>query len=89
VEPEVLLLDEPASALDPVSALKIEELIRDLKKCCTVVLVTHNMQQAARVSDDTAFFLKGELIEFSSTESVFCRPKDRRTEGYVTGHLRP
>lgn len=85
--PEVLLMDEPTSALDPVSTLKIEELIKELKKKYTVVIVTHNMQQAARVSDDTAFFLEGELVEFASTDRIFCRPGDRRTERYITGRF--
>ena len=87
VEPEVLLLDEPTSALDPVSTLKIEELIKRLKKKYTVAIVTHNMQQAARVSDETAFFLMGELVEYSSTAALFSRPRDKRTEMYVTGHF--
>lgn len=85
VEPEVILMDEPTSALDPVSTLKIEELMSRLKKKYTVVVVTHNMQQAARISDDTAFFLMGELIEFDSTNRLFDRPRDRRTEAYITG----
>lgn len=87
VKPEVLLLDEPTSALDPVSTLKIEELIKRLKKKYTVVIVTHNMQQAARVSDETAFFLMGELVEYSSTAALFSRPGDKRTKMYVTGHF--
>lgn len=87
VEPEVLLMDEPTSALDPVSTLKIEELMEDLKKKYTVVVVTHNMQQAARVSDDTAFFLVGEMVEFESTQNIFSRPKDKRTENYITGRF--
>lgn len=87
VEPEVLLMDEPTSALDPVSTLKIEELVRKLKKKYTVVIVTHNMQQAARVSDDTAFFLLGELVEFGPTKIMFSRPWDKRTKGYVTGQF--
>lgn len=87
VEPEVLLMDEPTSALDPVSTLKIEELMESLKKQYTVVIVTHNMQQAARVSDDTAFFLLGEMVEFNNTESIFARPKDKRTEDYITGRF--
>ncbi|MCI9142858.1 MAG: phosphate ABC transporter ATP-binding protein, partial [Lachnospiraceae bacterium] len=85
--PEVLLMDEPTSALDPVSTQKIEELIKELKRKYTIVIVTHNMQQAARVSDDTAFFLEGELVEFSSTDRIFCRPGDRRTERYITGRF--
>lgn len=87
VEPEVLLMDEPTSALDPVSTLKIEELVRKLKGKYTVVIVTHNMQQAARVSDDTAFFLLGELVEFGPTKILFSRPWDKRTKGYVTGQF--
>lgn len=87
VEPEVLLMDEPTSALDPVSTLKIEELVRKLKEKYTVVIVTHNMQQAARVSDDTAFFLLGELVEFGPTKIMFSRPWDKRTKGYVTGQF--
>ncbi len=87
VEPEVLLMDEPTSALDPISTLKIEELMENLKKKYTVVVVTHNMQQAARVSDDTAFFLLGELIEFDSTETIFKRPKNKKTEDYITGRF--
>ncbi len=87
VEPEVLLMDEPTSALDPISTLKIEELMQELKKKYTVVVVTHNMQQAARVSDDTAFFLVGEVIEFASTDDIFKRPKDKRTEDYITGRF--
>ena len=87
VEPEVLLMDEPTSALDPVSTLKIEELMEGLKKKYTVVIVTHNMQQAARVSDDTAFFLVGEVVEFGETKTIFSRPKDKRTEDYITGRF--
>lgn len=87
VEPEVLLMDEPTSALDPVSTLKIEELMEALKKRYTVVIVTHNMQQAARVSDDTAFFLVGEVVEFASTQDIFSRPRDKRTEDYITGRF--
>lgn len=87
VEPEVLLMDEPTSALDPISTLKVEELMEELKKKYTVVVVTHNMQQAARVSDDTAFFLVGEVIEKDSTKNVFSRPKDKRTEDYITGRF--
>lgn len=85
--PEVLLMDEPTSALDPVSTLKIEELLRDLKKRYTVVIVTHNMQQAARISDETAFFLGGELVEWGATDAVFCRPGERETENYITGRF--
>lgn len=87
VEPEALLMDEPTSALDPVSTLKIEELMEGLKKKYTVVIVTHNMQQAARVSDYTAFFLVGEVVEFGSTAGIFSRPKDKRTEDYITGRF--
>ena len=86
-EPEVLLMDEPTSALDPVSTLKIESLIRELQDDYTIVIVTHNMQQAARVADDTAFFLGGEVVESGSTDSLFCRPRDRRTEQYITGRF--
>jgi len=87
VEPEVLLMDEPASALDPVSTLKIEELARTLRETLTVVIVTHNMQQAARVSDTTAFMLAGELVESGPTSEMFTRPNDRRTEDYITGRF--
>lgn len=87
VEPEVLLMDEPTSALDPISTLKIEELMEDLKKKYTVVVVTHNMQQAARVSDDTAFFLVGEMVEFNDTKTMFTYPSDKRTEDYITGRF--
>ena len=87
VSPEVLLMDEPTSALDPVSTLKIEELMETLKKKYTVVIVTHNMQQAARVSDDTAFFLVGEVIEKNATSEIFARPQDKRTEDYITGRF--
>lgn len=87
VEPEVILMDEPTSALDPISTLKIEELMESLRQQYTVVIVTHNMQQAARVSDDTAFFLVGEVVEFNSTEEMFARPRDKRTEDYITGRF--
>jgi phosphate transport system ATP-binding protein len=87
VEPEVLLMDEPASALDPISTSKIEELIFELKRQYTVVIVTHNMQQAARVADFTAFFLLGELIEFDKTEKIFTTPTQKRTEDYITGRF--
>ena len=87
VSPEVLLMDEPTSALDPISTLKIEELMETLKKKYTVVIVTHNMQQAARVSDDTAFFLVGEVVEKNATSEIFARPQDKRTEGYITGRF--
>ncbi len=87
VEPEVLLMDEPTSALDPIATLKIEELINHLKKDFTVVIVTHSMQQAARISDHTAFFLNGEIIEFGETCELFEKPKDKRTEDYITGRF--
>ncbi len=87
VNPEVLLMDEPTSALDPISTLKIEELMETLKKEYTIVVVTHNMQQAARISDYTAFFLLGEMIEFNATTNIFQRPEDRRTEEYITGRF--
>ena len=87
VEPEVLLMDEPASALDPISTSKIEDLIFELKQNYTVVIVTHNMQQAARVADFTAFFLMGELIELNKTEKIFTTPTDKRTEDYITGRF--
>ncbi|MHB1043714.1 MAG: phosphate ABC transporter ATP-binding protein PstB [Eubacteriales bacterium] len=87
VEPEVLLMDEPTSALDPLATMKIEELIRVLKKDYTIVIVTHNMQQAARVSDTTAFFLNGEMVECGETETIFTRPVDQRTEDYITGRF--
>ena len=85
VEPEVLLMDEPASALDPIATAKIEDLIHELKERYTIVIVTHNMQQAARVSDQTAFFYMGELIEVGPTEKIFTNPSEKRTEDYVTG----
>ena len=87
VEPEVLLMDEPCSALDPISTMKIEELVTELKKAYTIVMVTHNMQQAARVSDSTAFFLMGEMVEQDKTDTVFTRPRDKRTEDYITGRF--
>lgn len=87
VEPEVLLMDEPTSALDPISTLKIEELAINLKEKYTIIIVTHNMQQAVRISDNTAFFLLGELIEYGATEEIFSQPKDRRTEDYITGRF--
>jgi phosphate transport system ATP-binding protein len=87
VEPEVLLLDEPCSALDPIATARIEELLLDLKKNYTIVIVTHNMQQAARVSDFTGFFFLGELIEFGETKQLFTNPRDRRTEDYITGRF--
>ena len=87
VEPEVLLMDEPASALDPISTAKVEDLIFELKEQYTVVIVTHNMQQAARVADFTAFFLLGNLVEFDKTETMFTKPTDKRTEDYITGRF--
>lgn len=87
VKPDVLLMDESTSALDPISTSKIEDLVVELKKDYTIVMVTHNMQQAARVSDRTAFFLMGELVEFSRTEEMFSMPKDKRTEDYITGRF--
>jgi phosphate transport system ATP-binding protein len=86
-KPEVVLMDEPTSALDPISTLKIEELVLELKRQYTIVMVTHNMQQAARVSDKTAFFLMGELVEINDTEQVFSNPTDQRTEDYITGRF--
>lgn len=87
VEPEVLLMDEPTSALDPISTLKIEDLATELKEKYTIVMVTHNMQQAARISDKTAFFLLGELLEFDSTEKIFSNPEHKKTEDYITGRF--
>ena len=87
VEPEVILMDEPTSALDPISTSKVEELIEELKKDYTIVMVTHNMQQAVRVSDNTAFFLLGEVIEYNDTEKLFSIPSDKRTEDYITGRF--
>jgi len=87
VEPEVILMDEPCSALDPIATMKIEELMQELKKTYTIVIVTHNMQQAARVSERTGFFLLGEMIEYGNTSELFSRPKDKRTEGYITGRF--
>ncbi|MBC7341985.1 MAG: phosphate ABC transporter ATP-binding protein [Clostridia bacterium] len=87
VEPDILLMDEPTSALDPISMLKIEELVQKLKQDYTIVIVTHNMQQAARISQRTAFFLNGEVIEYDDTEVIFTRPRDQRTEDYVTGRF--
>ncbi len=87
VEPEILLMDEPTSALDPISTLKIEDLMIELKSKYTVVVVTHNMQQAARVSDYTAFFLVGEVVEFDATNNIFTRPREKRTEDYITGRF--
>ncbi len=87
VEPEILLMDEPTSALDPISTMKIEELMSTLKEKYTVAIVTHNMQQAARISDYTAFFLVGEMVEYDDTEKIFSRPTDKRTEDYITGRF--
>ncbi len=87
VEPEVMLMDEPTSALDPISTLKIEDLISELKNKYTIIIVTHNMQQAGRISDKTAFFLMGEVIEFDDTEQIFSIPADKRTEDYITGRF--
>jgi phosphate transport system ATP-binding protein len=87
VDPEVLLMDEPASALDPVSTSKIEDLIFQLKTQYTIVIVTHNMQQAARVAENTGFFLNGKMVEFDSTHKIFTNPKDKRTEDYITGRF--
>lgn len=87
VEPDVLLMDEPTSALDPISTSRVEELAMELKKRYTIVMVTHNMQQAVRISDQTAFFLLGELIEYGDTQQLFSQPKDRRTEDYITGRF--
>ncbi|MEW9080699.1 phosphate ABC transporter ATP-binding protein PstB [Terrisporobacter glycolicus] len=87
LKPEVILMDEPTSALDPISTLKVEELIEEMKEKFTVVIVTHNMQQAARISDKTAFFLSGDLVEFDNTKTVFTNPTDQRTEDYITGRF--
>lgn len=87
MKPEVILMDEPTSALDPISTSKVEELIEELKKDYTIVIVTHNMQQAARISDDTAFFLNGVLVEYSETKDMFTAPQDKRTEDYITGRF--
>ena len=87
VQPKILLMDEPTSALDPISTSRIEELVMELKETYTIVMVTHNMQQAVRVSDHTAFFLLGELVEFGKTDDIFSQPKDRRTEDYITGRF--
>lgn len=87
VEPEVVLMDEPTSALDPISTLKIEDLIDELKEQYTIVIVTHNMQQAGRISDKTAFFLHGEIVEYNLTEMIFSKPSDKRTEDYITGRF--
>ncbi len=87
VSPEVILMDEPTSALDPISTSKMEELMDELKKKYTVIIVTHNMQQAGRIADKTAFSLNGEVIEFGKTEDIFYNPKDKRTEDYITGRF--
>ncbi len=87
IKPEVLLMDEPTSALDPISTMKIEDLATELKKQYTIIMVTHNMQQAARISDNTAFFLLGEMVENDTTENIFSLPKDKRTEDYITGRF--
>ncbi|QAS54183.1 phosphate ABC transporter ATP-binding protein PstB [Halobacillus litoralis] len=87
VEPDVILMDEPTSALDPISTAKVEELVQELKKKYSIIIVTHNMQQAARISDKTAFFLNGELIEFANTDDLFQNPQDKRTEDYITGRF--
>lgn len=87
VQPEVLLMDEPTSALDPISTSKIEDLAEELKKEYTIIMVTHNMQQAARISDNTAFFLMGEMVEYGDTEEMFSMPRDKRTEDYITGRF--
>ena len=87
VEPKILLMDEPTSALDPISTSKIEELASELKKCYTIIIVTHTMQQAVRISDNTAFFLLGELVEYGNTEKMFANPQDKRTEDYITGRF--
>ncbi|MCM3704517.1 phosphate ABC transporter ATP-binding protein PstB [Cytobacillus firmus] len=87
IEPDVILMDEPTSALDPISTLKIEELVQELKEAFSITIVTHNMQQAARISDKTAFFLNGEVIEFANTDKIFSTPSDKRTEDYITGRF--
>lgn len=87
IEPDVILMDEPTSALDPISTLKVEELVQELKKNYSIIIVTHNMQQAARISDKTAFFLSGEVIEFADTNKIFSTPTDKRTEDYITGRF--
>lgn len=87
IEPDVILMDEPTSALDPISTLKVEELVQELKKDYSIVIVTHNMQQAARISDRTAFFLNGEVVEYSETDKLFSNPSDKRTEDYITGRF--
>lgn len=87
IEPDVILMDEPTSALDPISTLKIEELVQELKKEYSIIIVTHNMQQAARISDKTAFFLNGEVVEYDETDRIFSNPSDKRTEDYITGRF--
>lgn len=87
IEPDVILMDEPTSALDPISTLKVEELIQELKKTVSIIIVTHNMQQAARISDRTAFFLNGEVVEMEATEKIFSNPSDKRTEDYISGRF--
>ena len=87
VSPEIILMDEPTSALDPISTIKMEELMYELKKEYTVVIVTHNMQQAGRIADKTAFFLSGEVVEYGDTSDIFYKPKDKRTEDYITGRF--
>ncbi|AIE60742.1 Phosphate import ATP-binding protein PstB [Bacillus methanolicus MGA3] len=87
IEPDVILMDEPTSALDPISTLKVEELVQELKKDFSIIIVTHNMQQAARISDKTAFFLNGEVVEYSDTNKIFSNPSDKRTEDYITGRF--
>ncbi|GEK33929.1 phosphate ABC transporter ATP-binding protein PstB [Kurthia sibirica] len=87
IEPDVILMDEPTSALDPISTLKVEELVQELKKNYSIIIVTHNMQQAARISDKTAFFLNGEVIEYAATDKIFSNPSDKRTEDYVSGRF--
>jgi phosphate transport system ATP-binding protein len=87
IEPDVILMDEPTSALDPISTLKVEELVQELKKDFSIIIVTHNMQQAARISDKTAFFLSGEVVEFAETDKIFSNPSDKRTEDYITGRF--
>ncbi|WP_237562971.1 phosphate ABC transporter ATP-binding protein PstB [Bacillus dakarensis] len=87
IEPDVILMDEPTSALDPISTLKIEELVQELKKEYSIIIVTHNMQQAARISDKTAFFLNGEVVEYTDTNKIFSTPSDKRTEDYITGRF--
>ena len=87
IEPDVILMDEPTSALDPISTLKVEELVQEIKKDFSIIIVTHNMQQAARISDKTAFFLSGEVVEFDDTNKIFSTPTDKRTEDYITGRF--